>query len=125
MKKWKCRYCNEVAVWKYIPADFAHSEQDRYSCAQHISRGCSCMIDQETKEYLLDPEGKIAPCLEHDYAKEGFADAKYHIMTDPDVGDDTLIWIGESNWFFIAWIMAKWFTWTSQLKHVKIYEKEV
>lgn len=63
-----CDKCIRMAVWVYAPSgEYAY-------CEQHVPRGCSCMLDFETDEPLLDDKGRELPCCEYDYSEEGHED---------------------------------------------------
>jgi hypothetical protein len=68
--KMKCHKCKEEAQWCYSP----HPDPDNYYCDDCIPRGCSCMRDLETDEFLTDDLGRPWPCCEYDYCEEGYDD---------------------------------------------------
>lgn len=43
-------------------------------CADCVPRGCSCMLDFDTGEPLLDSKGREFPCCEYDYNEFGVDD---------------------------------------------------
>lgn len=44
---------------------------DKYYCAGHVPRGCSCMINEDGTEPLED-DGRRFPCCEYGYDEKGF-----------------------------------------------------
>lgn len=58
--------CGKIATWEYMPGS------DHYCfCDNCVPRGCSCMLDFETDEPLLDSKGRELPCCEYDYNEFG------------------------------------------------------
>lgn len=69
-----CGQCDKVAVWYYVPSSEWWTEKSRYLCEDHINphRGCSCNINPESGEQDKDEVGRLLPCIEFDYNKDGF-----------------------------------------------------
>lgn len=67
--KLTCLKCTKMAVWYYMPG----SDEIAY-CDLHIPRGCSCNVDYETDEPILDDQDRLLPCVEYDYNELGFDD---------------------------------------------------
>ena len=81
-QKIKCFKCRNIAVWVYAPR--GNSPGDYY-CDDCVSRGCSCNLihfeedegyellsDDQKSEELKDNSGRLLPCCEFWYDKEGF-----------------------------------------------------
>lgn len=47
-------------------------EAERYYCDTCIKRGCSCNLNFETGEELVDDQGRLYPCCEYIFCEEGF-----------------------------------------------------
>ena len=59
----KCDICDSKAVWFYMPG------KSQY-CDNCVPRGCSCNIDEETGEEMVDYDGRLFPCVEYLYSEE-------------------------------------------------------
>jgi len=67
--KIKCYKCSNLATWQYMPGD-----ANWYSCDNCVSRGCSCQLDFDTDEPLLDDKGRELVCCEYDFSEFGYDD---------------------------------------------------
>lgn len=65
--KQKCCKCKNDAVWFYMPSDEC---KDCNYCDDCVPRGCSCNIDPNSKEEILDNLGRKLPCCEYDFVEE-------------------------------------------------------
>ena len=83
MNKEKCRECDKVAVWFYLPGmEDIYDREDDYYCEDHVSRGCTCNLspkdggyenlDPENWAEDLDDQGRKFPCCEYMYSEEGW-----------------------------------------------------
>lgn len=70
--KHKCHRCEKVATWYYMPSSDRWTEEERYSCDTHVSRGCSCNIDPCTGKEDVDIKGRRYPCCEYMYSEDGW-----------------------------------------------------
>lgn len=61
--------CYQLAVWMYMPS--GGRDDNRFSCEDHIKRGCSCMLDDDGNPYK-DDQGRELPCCEYDYNEKGY-----------------------------------------------------
>jgi len=43
----------------------------RFYCEKHISRGCSCMTD-DNGDPMKDSEGRELPCVEYEFSSKGY-----------------------------------------------------
>ena len=90
--KEKCE-CGKMAQWMYMPSDDGN---DPYYCDNCVPRGCSCQEefvneDDYLKEILtgdepmvsrIDEKGRLLPCCEFEYSKEGFNEDQGQGETD-------------------------------------------
>lgn len=62
-----------------MPSDGGY---DKGWCDNCVHRGCSCNIDPETGVESVDEKGRLYPCCEYDYNKNGFdlGEDKYEIV---------------------------------------------
>lgn len=92
--------CGRIATWCYLPG-YLDEDANDYNCDECVPRGCSCNshylieegeslpdkdeknvkyldkegneVDREVAVYWEDTdEGKLFPCCEHNYSKDGF-----------------------------------------------------
>jgi len=80
MRKAKCRRCDKMAVWLYMPGPLGTEY-----CDDHVPRGCSCNLvppsgfelpdegDWDSSDWIedTDEQGKLLPCCEYMYDEEG------------------------------------------------------
>lgn len=74
MSKLKCK-CGKTATWLYMP-----SSKIWVCCDNCVPRGCSCntKIDDSGEEPIfldeqeIDDQGRLLPCCEWFYEKDGF-----------------------------------------------------
>lgn len=64
--KVECELCRKMAVWVYGP-----DTRVGY-CDAHVSRGCSCNVDEATGIEDRDDLGRLMPCCEYLYYENGF-----------------------------------------------------
>ena len=57
----KCIACGEPAVWFYT---------DKGYCEDCVPRECSCMWDEEIKDYIRDELGRPLPCADYTFYEE-------------------------------------------------------
>lgn len=64
----RCMKCDgfKLATWCYAPT------YKMFFCDEHVPRGCTCQLDMDTDEPLLDEQNRELPCCEYDYCEDGF-----------------------------------------------------
>lgn len=68
-----CKVCQNKAIWYYTPASDMFLV-DKFYCAEHVPRGCSCNIEIDGTEILDNFNGvlKPLPCCEYTFNEYGF-----------------------------------------------------
>lgn len=73
--KQKCFKCGHKAVWYYMPDDRhdepGYNRASKYYCETHVSRGCSCNMNDDGTQ-PVDDNGREYPCCEYDYDENGY-----------------------------------------------------
>ena len=59
-----CSCCGRMATWYYCPWHQGDDPKSHYFCDKCVSRGCSCQVDRDTGDVLLDKKGRDLPCIE-------------------------------------------------------------
>jgi hypothetical protein len=68
-----CQVCQCKATWYYVPASEMFLD-DKFYCAEHVPRGCSCNLNSNGTEDLDDDGTTLRqlPCIEYEFNNFGF-----------------------------------------------------